>query len=360
LVERNLRQKTRAFAHTINSMSPTGFPVVPASQPGWRRSIVSTFVVTGAAGFIGSHLSEALLARGDAVIGIDALTNYYPRRLKRFNLEYLLDQPHFSLVEADLVDAPLAGLMAGCDGVFHLAAQPGVRGSWGPTFEQYVKDNVRATQRLFDVAATTGIRVVYASSSSVYGDAAGYPTSEATPPKPRSPYGVTKLCCEHLAHAYAESMGLEAIGLRYFTVYGPRQRPDMATQRIAQALCAGHTFEVFGTGEQSRDVTYVDDAVRATLTVMEVAPANRLYNVGGGSETTLRHIIEVCEQVTGENLQVRHTALAAGDVKRTAADISRLFEETGWCPEVSLEDGLTSQLAWTMSRGAWTGAEALI
>jgi len=341
-------------------MAPADLTSIPDLITSTRRAAVSTYVVTGAAGFIGSHLAEALLRRGDAVIGIDAFSDYYPRRLKQSNLMYLLDRPNFTFLEADLLDAPLEALVAGCHGIFHLAAQPGVRGSWGSGFEHYVRDNVQATQRVFEVASAAGIRVVYASSSSVYGDAEGYPTPEDTPAMPRSPYGVTKLCCEHLARAFALNKGLDAIGLRYFTVYGPRQRPDMATQRICEALNTGRGFEIYGTGEQSRDVTYVDDAVRATMTVMEVAPGGRAYNVGGGSETSLLEIISTCEEICSSTLDVRHKAVADGDVTRTAADTSLILEETGWAPEVGLEEGLTSQLAWTMSRRALTEASALV
>jgi UDP-glucuronate 4-epimerase len=317
------------------------------------RRAISTYIVTGCAGFIGSHLSEALLARGDAVIGIDGFTDYYPRPVKQANLEYLLGHPHFTFLESDLLDAPLEELLPLVDGVFHLAAQPGVRGSWGATFQHYTRENIQVTQRIFETAADAGKRVVYASSSSIYGDAEGYPTREETQPMPRSPYGVTKLCCEHLAQAFAFNKGLDSVGMRYFTVYGPRQRPDMATQRIAEALINGTGFTVFGTGEQSRDVTYVDDAVRATITVMETGPGNTVYNVGGGSETTLREIISTCEEITGRTLDVTYTEVAAGDVKRTASDTTRILEATGWSAETSLHDGLTSHLAWAMSRRAW-------
>jgi UDP-glucuronate 4-epimerase len=335
----------------------TFLPPSAVINPG--RAAVSTYVVTGCAGFIGSHLSEALLDRGDAVIGIDAFTDYYPRRLKQANLNPLLQRPGFSFLEADLIDAPLAGLLSGVDGVFHLAAQPGVRGSWGSTFQHYVHDNLLATQRLFDAASGAGVRVVYASSSSIYGDAEAYPTLETTPPQPRSPYGVTKLCCEHLAQAFKFNKGLDAIALRYFTVYGPRQRPDMAIQRIAEALTNGGSFEVYGSGEQSRDVTYVEDAVSATITIME-GDTSGAYNIGGGSETTLREIISLCEEITGIKLDVRFGSVAAGDVKRTASDSSRLFEDAGWHARVGLEDGLASQLAWAMSRSAFASTPALV
>lgn len=318
-----------------------------------EREVVSTYLVTGCAGFIGSHLSEALLQRGDAVIGIDAFTDYYPRELKQGNLEHLLERENFAFLEADLVGAPLDGLVVGIDGIFHLAAQPGVRGSWGSTFDVYARDNLLVSQRIFESAARSGVRVVYASSSSVYGNAAAYPTSEDAPLAPVSPYGVTKLCCERLADAYRESRQLDSVALRYFTVYGPRQRPDMAMQRIAAAVASGGRFEVYGSGEQSRDVTYVDDAVSATIAVMETAPGGGAYNVGGGSETSLREIIELSQQVVGVELDVFYGAVATGDVRRTAADTRRIRDEVGWEPRTSLEDGLTSQLAWTMSQLAW-------
>jgi UDP-glucuronate 4-epimerase len=310
---------------------------------------VAAYVVTGAAGFIGSHLSAALLDRGDNVVGIDAFTDYYARERKHANLAALLQCPRFTFLEADLVDAPLEFLISNTNGVFHLAAQPGVRGSWGRTFAVYVHDNLVATQQVFEAAARAGVRVVFASSSSVYGDALAYPTHEDSPLRPVSPYGVTKLCCEHLAHAYATVSGLDFIALRYFTVYGPRQRPDMAMQRIASALADGGRFDVYGTGEQSRDVTYVDDAVLATLAAMDAAPRGAIYNVGGGSETSLRDIIDLCEALSGRRLDVRFTDVAAGDVRRTAADTSRIRREVGWAPQTSLEDGLTTQLAHAAS-----------
>jgi nucleoside-diphosphate-sugar epimerase len=313
---------------------------------------VSTYLVTGCAGFIGSHLAGALLDRGDAVIGLDAFTDYYSRERKEENLSHLLGRRGFAFLEADASETPLAGLMEAVDGVFHLAAQPGVRGSWGRTFAIYVRDNLIATQRVFEAAARAGVRVVFASSSSVYGNAETYPTLEDLEPRPVSPYGVTKLCCEQLAQTYSEVAGLDYIAMRYFTVYGPRQRPDMATERIIRALLNGGRFDIYGTGEQSRDVTYVEDAVKATITVMEAAPAGAVYNVGGGSETTLKEIIELCEQLTGEQLDVRYAAAAAGDVQRTASDTSLIQRDTGWTPEVSLEEGLATHLAWAAASSA--------
>jgi UDP-glucuronate 4-epimerase len=317
------------------------------------RPPISTYLVTGCAGFIGSHLAESLLARGDAVIGIDAFSDYYPRAYKQANLEHLLARRNFVFMEADLVDAPLDALVEGVDGVFHLAAQPGVRGSWGATFELYLRANLLATSRVFEASVRAGARVVFASSSSVYGNAPAYPTTEDAPLRPVSPYGVTKLCCEELAQAYAASMGLDAIGLRYFTVYGPRQRPDMAVQRMATAIADAGRFMVFGSGEQSRDVTYVEDAVTATIAVMDAGPVGARYNVGGGSETSLRRLIELAQELSGTEIEVVFGAPAVGDVQRTAADTSLINADVGWSPQTSLEEGLISQLAWTMSQLAW-------
>jgi nucleoside-diphosphate-sugar epimerase len=307
---------------------------------------VARYTVTGCAGFVGSHLAEALLRRGDEVLGVDAFTDYYERDVKESNLAELRDTDGFELVEADLAEAPLEPLLDGVEGVFHLAAQPGVRGSWGDTFAIYARDNLVATQRLFEIAARTEKRVVFASSSSVYGNAETYPTTEDMRPQPVSPYGVTKLTCEHLARVYGESFGLDVIALRYFTVYGPRQRPDMAFTRIAQALAAGGSFTVLGSGEQSRDFTYVDDAVAATLLSMERGTAGAVYNVGGGTEATLNEILELGQKLAGRELDLHREPAAAGDVTRTAADTSSIRADTGWEPQIPLEEGFKRHLDW--------------
>jgi UDP-glucuronate 4-epimerase len=307
---------------------------------------VARFLVTGCAGFVGSHLAETVLRRGDEVLGVDAFTDYYEREVKESNLSTLRGADGFELIEADLAEAPLEPLLDGMDGVFHLAAQPGVRGSWGATFAIYARDNLVATQRLFEIAARAEKRVVFASSSSVYGNAEAYPTTEDMPPQPISPYGVTKLTCEHLARVYGESFGLHVIALRYFTVYGPRQRPDMAFTRIARALATGETFTVLGSGEQSRDFTYVDDAVAATLLSMERGRPGAVYNVGGGTEATLNEILELGQQLAGRHLDVAREPAAAGDVTRTAADTSSIRADTGWEPGVPLEEGFRRHLAW--------------
>jgi nucleoside-diphosphate-sugar epimerase len=307
---------------------------------------LTAYLVTGCAGFIGSRLAEALLDAGETVVGVDAFTDYYARELKEANVERLVAQPAFTLVRGDLVEEPLAPLVARCDGVFHVAAQPGVRGSWGDSFGSYARANLLATQRVLEAAASAGVRVVLASSSSVYGEAERYPTHEDTPPRPISPYGVTKLGCEHLARAYASVRALDAVVIRYFTVYGPGQRPDMAFARIIRALVTAEPFHVYGSGDQSRDVTYVDDAVDATVRAMERAPAGAVYNVGGGTETSLLEVIALVEELTGRRLDTRLAPAAAGDVRRTAADTTRIRAALGWEPATSLEDGLSAQLAW--------------
>jgi UDP-glucuronate 4-epimerase len=306
---------------------------------------VTRYLVTGCAGFIGSHLADALLRRGNEVIGVDAFTDYYPRPTKESNLNEARTDRGLSLVELDLSADALDPLLENVDGIFHLAAQPGVRGSWGETFAHYVRDNILATQRLFEAAAARGLRVVMSSTSSIYGNAETYPTREDATPRPVSPYGVTKLACESLARTYAECFGLETVVLRYFTVYGPRQRPDMAFAKIISALLAGRPFPLFGSGEQSRDFTYVDDAVSATVAAMERGSSGMVYNVGGGSETTLNDAIALCEELSGRRLQVVHEAVARGDVRRTGADTSLIRSQLGWRPETSLVDGLAAQVA---------------
>ena len=303
---------------------------------------MSSFVVTGAAGFIGSHLAERLLAEGHAVRCIDCFTDYYDPALKRENAVGL------DVVELDLVETDLD--LEGVDCVFHLAGQPGTR-SFGPVFADYLRWNTLATQRLFEIAATAGVKVVYASSSSVYGDAESYPTSEETVPRPNSPYGVTKLACEHLAAAYRRSFGLEAVGLRYFTVFGPRQRPDMAFCRIVGALLHGTAFELFGDGGQSRNFTFVTDVVEATIASARATPG-LVLNVAGGVEASMREAIAIAEEVSGRKLDVRTGPSARGDMLRTKADTSLITAELGWRATVSLEAGLRAQWEWALARVA--------
>ena len=299
---------------------------------------MSRFVVTGAAGFIGSHLAEALRARGDEVVPVDAFTDYYDPSLKEHNAAGL------DVLRLDLAEETLD--LAGVDGVFHLAGQPGVRTSWGGDFELYVRRNVVATQRVLEAAVPAGVRVVFASSSSIYGDAEAYPTPEETEPRPISPYGITKLACEHLLYAYRA----EAVVLRYFTVYGPRQRPDMFFARMLSALAEGTEFTLYGDGSASRSFTYVDDAVGATIAAME--RGRGVYNVGGGVETTVRDAIALAERISGRTLDVGRREAQAGDVRRTRADTERIRTDLGWEASTPLEQGLRAQWEWASSKVA--------
>jgi UDP-glucuronate 4-epimerase len=308
---------------------------------------VKRAVVTGCAGFIGSHLSERLVAEGWQVRGIDAFTPYYARDDKEANLGALSREAAFTLLEADLGECDLAAPMADVDAVFHLAAQPGVRPSFGDGFTRYVHDNILATQRVFEAAEMAGCRrVVWASSSSVYGDAAAYPCIEGgTPTAPRSPYGATKRACEDLAQIY-RGRGLETVGLRYFTVFGPRQRPDMAMRRLCDALVLGGPFPIYGDGSQSRDFTHVSDAVDATFRGAVGSSPVPIYNVGGGNEATLAEVIATLEELAGRSVVLDRREAQAGDVRRTSADTSLARETLGWVPRVGLVEGLASELAW--------------
>lgn len=295
------------------------------------------YVVTGAAGFIGSHLADALSAAGHDVLGIDSFTDYYDPAVKERNARGI------ELQRLDLARDDLD--FTGWDGVFHLAGQPGVR-SFGDVFPLYVERNVLASQRVFEAAVVAGTRVVFSSSSSVYGEAERYPTPEETPLRPLSPYGITKLACEHLARAYASSLGLDGVILRYFNAYGPRQRPDMAFPRIVDALLQNRSFTLFGDGEQSRSFTYVGDVVAATVLAMERAEAGSVYNVGGGEEATMNETIAIFERIAGRRLDLQRIEAVAGDQRRTKADTGRIRNELGWQPSTSLEKGLRAQWQW--------------
>ena len=298
------------------------------------------YVVTGAAGFIGSHLAETLLEQGHDVLGVDSYTEYYDRARKERNAAAL------DVLEADLADTPLEPVVDGADGIFHLAGQPGVRASWGAGFELYLRRNVLATQRLFEAAAAAGVRVVFASSSSVYGDAERYPTPEDAEPRPNSPYGITKLACEQLAHAIGRGQGLDAVLLRYFTVYGPRQRPDMAFTAMLEALARGDAFRLFGDGSAARSFTYVGDAVAATIAAMERGRSGEIYNVGGGDEATMSEAIALAEELSGRRLEVERLGAAAGDVRRTRADGTKAETELAWTPRTPLREGMRAQWEW--------------
>ena len=313
---------------------------------------MSRYLVTGCAGFIGSHLTHDLLERGDEVIGIDSFTDYYPRRSKERNVARASGRPGFSLREIDLVEAELEPLLDGVDGVFHLAAQPGVRGSWGDGFGIYLRDNVLATQRLFQAISGAGIRVVMASTSSIYGNAARYPTREDVPLSPISPYGVTKLACERLAECYAECFRLDAVGLRYFTVYGPSQRPDMAFARFVASALEGERMPLLGDGGQVRDFTYVEDVAEATELAVTRGTDRATYNVSGGAPVTLAHAFGVLGELLGTAPKLDPRPADERDPRSTAADLTRARTDLGWEPRTALAEGLARQAEHVAAAGS--------
>jgi UDP-glucuronate 4-epimerase len=309
-------------------------------------------VVTGCAGFIGSHLTESLLEDGHTVLGVDCFNDNYARADKRANLERATEYDGFRLLTADLNAVDATALLDEADVVYHLAGEPGVRASWGARFDRYTHHNVQATQRLLEAATHhEGLRFVYASSSSIYGDALTLPTREDETPRPLSPYGVTKLAAEHLCVLYGEEHGVDTIALRYFSVYGPRQRPDMAFRRFCEAIIADQPLELYGDGRQTRDFTYVVDIVAATRAAAEAATApGRVFNVGGGDRTSLNRALEVMAGLAGRPLDVRRGDRESGDVKDTGADTERARAELGFDPTTSLEDGLAAEFEWVQQR----------
>jgi UDP-glucose 4-epimerase len=307
-------------------------------------------LVTGAAGFIASHLSGRLLDRGAEVTGIDCFADYYPRAIKEANLATLTTRAGFSFVESAIQDADLDRLLDGVTHVFHLAAQAGVRRSWGRDFQVYTTNNIEATQVLLEACVGKPLhRLVYASSSSVYGDAATIPMREDAVPHPLSPYGVTKLAAEHLCHLYSANHGVPATSVRYFTVYGPRQRPDMAFNRFLKAARRGDPIAVFGDGGQTRDFTFVADAVAGTIAAGERGVPGRAYNLGGGSRVSLNEVLDIVGRVTGQPLKIERGPAQKGDVRDTYADTSLARSDLGFQPTVSLADGLADEYRWLAS-----------
>lgn len=310
-------------------------------------------LVTGAAGFIGSVLVERLLADTDwRVLGIDSLTDYYDPQTKRANVAGL-DPSRFELLEADLTTADLTELVHRADVVFHLAGQPGVRGSWGPQFRTYLDHNVLATQRLLEASVhAPHLRAfVFSSSSSVYGDARTYPTQETDLPAPKSPYGVTKLAAEHLCGLYAANFGLPTRALRFFTVYGPRQRPDMAFDRFIRAALSGEPVQVYGDGRQIREFTYVGDIVSAVMAAArEDVPAGSVINLSGGSSVSVLEVLAELERILDRPIAVNHLPTALGDVFRTGGSTERARALLGWSPTVDLAEGLARQARWVDAR----------
>lgn len=299
-------------------------------------------LITGVAGFVGSHLGERLLSQGHEVVGVDCFTDYYARSIKENNLSGLRKQPRFTFLEADIARIELSSILQGVEVVYHQAAQAGVRASWGTTFESYTHHNVLATQRLLEAVRhqKSVRRFVYASSSSVYGQTTDLPMRETSLPRPFSPYGVTKLAAEHLCELYRNNFGVSTVSLRYFTVYGPRQRPDMGFHKFIHAILSEQPVTVFGTGAQTRDFTFIDDIVSANVAAGERPGVEGVYNIGGGSRVTLEHVLETLAEIAGVPLKLKRVEEQAGDVLHTEADSSLARERLEYAPKVSLREGL--------------------
>lgn len=304
-------------------------------------------LVTGVAGFVGSTLCERLLADGHEVVGVDCFLDYYPRSIKQSNLEVSNASAGFSFVEASLVDMDLAPLLEGVDCIFHQAAQAGVRASWGDEFRIYSDNNVFATQRLLEASRHSAVRkFVYASSSSVYGDTDDLPMHESSRTRPVSPYGVTKLAAEHLTWLYWKNYGVPTVALRYFTVYGPRQRPDMAFHRFARAVIEEREITLYGDGSQTRDFTYIDDIVAANIAAAHSEVAGEVYNIGGGSRISINEVIATIGRIVGKQPRVQRVEVQKGDVRHTAADTSRARQALDYRPSVNIGDGLAREVEW--------------
>ncbi len=304
-------------------------------------------LVTGAAGFIGSHLCEYLIEKGFEVVGIDNFADYYSRSIKEGNIAGLRKNQNFEFVEASLLEVDLAELLDGIDVVFHQSAQAGVRASWGQTFKIYSDNNILATQMLLEACRESPVRkFVYASSSSVYGDTKDLPMRESSLPCPVSPYGVSKLAAEHLCRLYHKNFGIPAVSLRYFTVYGARQRPDMAFHRFFRWALDDKPLEVYGDGEQSRDFTHVTDIVEANWLGFEKALPGEVFNIGGGSRITLNEVIEIIKEIVGRELEVQYQSVQKGDVRHTFADMTKAKEKLGYKPKVAIHDGLQTEYEW--------------
>lgn len=308
-------------------------------------------LVTGAAGFIGSHLCDRLLADGHNVVAIDNFSDYYSRTLKEHNLESALNHRNFKFQELDLVEDDPSQALEDANVIFHLAGRSGLRAAGRIEFVRYLRDNVLATQRLLESLAGRSItRFVYAGSSSIYGDAEMLPTKESSVPRPLSSYGVSKLAGENLVHMYARNFGLPATCLRYFTIYGPRQRPDMAIARFIQALPDGEEVELLGDGEQTRDFTFVSDAIEATMRAATSDVVGKVLNIGGGSRTTLNAVLTVLEEISGTAARRRHSPPAPEDQRHSSASINLARQHLSWEPRVSLRDGLLRQWGWFQNR----------
>ena len=304
-------------------------------------------LITGVAGFLGSHLAERLLHEGYDLCGVDGFIDNYSRTIKENNLSSLKSHPRFQFVEGDLVTLELERLISGTDYVFHLAAQPGVRSSWGQEFRHYTHNNVLATQKLLEASKSSDLKkLVHASSSSIYGDASDLPMRENTLPQPISPYGVSKLAAEHLCHLYWKNFSLPTVSLRFFTVYGPRQRPDMFFNILMRSLLHGESIPLFDDGNQSRDFTFFGDILEGTLAAAFYPGSGEAFNLGGGSRITLPEAIGILEEIAGKKAQLKKRVRQQGDVRHTEADITLARKKLDFNPRVSLTDGLTLQWEW--------------
>ena len=303
-------------------------------------------IVTGVAGFIGSSLAQTLLEKGEEVVGIDCFLDYYPREIKEKNLTSLRDFSAFTFIEKNINDLDFIKILPGVNGIYHQAAQAGVRSSWGNNFEIYTNNNILATQRILEAVKGQSIRVVYASSSSIYGETQKIPMQEEDKPCPVSPYGVSKLAGEYLCYLYYKNFGVPTISLRYFTVYGPRQRPDMAFHRFIKAICNSGKIELYGDGEQTRDFTFIRDAVEANILAMEKGTPGMVYNIGGGANVSVNHIITKMEQILDKKAMINRMERQKGDVSHTYADTTRARKELGFVPKTSLDQGLAQEAEW--------------
>jgi UDP-glucose 4-epimerase len=304
-------------------------------------------LVTGAAGFIGSYLSEYLIKKGLRVVGIDSFVDYYARSIKESNIADMTKDEQFEFIEGSLLEVDLSKLLDGVDVVFHQAAQAGVRASWGQSFKIYTDNNILATQVLLEACKESPVKkFVYASSSSIYGDTRDLPMRESSLPYPVSPYGVSKLAAEHLCCLYHRNFGIPTVSLRYFTVYGARQRPDMAFHRFFRWALEGNALEVYGDGQQSRDFTHVDDIAEANWLALEKGLPGEVFNIGGGSCVTLNEVIQMIKAVVGQELEVHYKSVQKGDVRHTFADMSKARGKLGYQPKVSIQEGLEREYEW--------------
>jgi len=307
------------------------------------------FLITGVSGFIGSHLAERLISEGNEIIGVDSFLDNYSRKIKENNIRELLKKKSFNFIEGNVLGLNIGQILDQVEGVFHQSAMPGVRASWGNNFYLYVENNVTSTQVLLEACKNREIgKFIYASSSSVYGDANELPINESTPTLPISPYGVTKLAGENLANLYFKGFGIPTISLRYFTAYGPRQRPDMAFHRFITSIILGREIEIYGNGEQTRDFTFIDDVVEANLKAFLGGKVGEVYNAGGGSRVKLIQAIRIVEEISGRKAKLKYVDPQRGDVTHTYADISKSKADFGYSPRIDIYEGIRRHCEWLM------------